>query len=212
MSMTMEEMEAKLTYLMDRQEIYDVIVRYCRGCDRLDRGMVLSAYHPDALDDHGSFVGPPDAFWDWVQNLHGTYQSATQHMIGNHHVEFDGDVAHCETYLSYSGMNTTGAPFSAIGGRYIDRMEKRGGKWAIAHRKYIVDWVAPSINTIEGAKTPEGAPNFDCIAPHEFAVAETGDQASRDTNDPFYQRPLAVDPNRVERYERLTREVRDAAE
>jgi len=211
MSMTKEEMEAKLTYLMDRQEIYDVVVRYCRGCDRLDKDMVMSAYHPDALDDHGSFVGPPDAFWDWVKNLHGKYQSATQHMIGNQYVEIDGETAHCETYLSYSAMNTTGAPFSAIGGRYIDRMEKRGGKWAIAHRKYVVDWVAPSINTIEGSKTPEGAPNFDCIAPHEFAVAETGQQTSRDTDDPSYERPLVVDPARVEHYERLTSSARETA-
>jgi hypothetical protein len=32
-------------------------MRYSRGIDRLDRDMLLSAYHPDAIDDHGMFVG-----------------------------------------------------------------------------------------------------------------------------------------------------------
>lgn len=200
--MTLEEMQQKLTYLLDRQEIQDVVTRYCRGVDRLDREMVMSAYHPDAIDDHTMFVGSPDQFWEWVQNMHSTHHSATQHMIGNHLAEIDGDVAHCETYLSYSGMNKTGAPFSAIGGRYIDRMEKRDGRWGIVARQYIVDWVAPSINTIEGSKTPEGGANYDCLVPFEFKVAETAPQASRDKNDPSYLRPVNVDPARVTDYQR----------
>ncbi|VVO58646.1 hypothetical protein PS900_00680 [Pseudomonas fluorescens] len=201
--MTLEEMQQKLTYLMDRQEILDVVVRYCRGTDRLDRTMVMSAYHPDAIDDHGMFVGSADEFWDWVYHLHSTHQSSTQHMIGNHFAEIDGTVAHCETYLSYSGLNKTGAPFSAIGGRYIDRMEKREGRWGIVARQYIVDWIAPSINTIQGSKTPEGAPNFDCLLPWEFKVVETATQPSRDSGDPSYRRPLEIDRERVEGYKRL---------
>lgn len=201
--MTLEEMQEKLTYLLDRQDILDVIVRYCRGVDRLDREMVLSAYHPDAVDDHTMFVGSPDEFWTWVSKMHGENHSATQHLIANHHCEIDGDIAHCETYLAYSGMNKTGAPFSAIGGRYIDRMEKRRGLWAIAARQYIVDWVAPSINTVEGSKTPEGGANYDCLAPWEFKVAETAPTPARDQTDPSYRRPLAIDPERVSGYRRL---------
>ena len=201
--MTLEDMQEKLTYLMDRQEILDVVARYCRGVDRLDRAMVMSAYHPDAVDDHSMFVGTADEFWTWVQNMHSTHHSSTQHMIGNHLAEIDGDVAHCETYLSYSGINKTGAPFSAIGGRYIDRMEKRNGKWGIVARQYIVDWVAPSINTVEGSQTPEGGANYDCLVPFEFQVAETAPQPSRDARDPSYSRPLEIDPERVAGYKRL---------
>ena len=201
--MTLEEMQEKLTYLLDRQDILDVVVRYCRGVDRLDREMVLSAYHPDALDDHCMFVGSPDEFWNWVQKMHSENHSSTQHMIGNHFCEIDGNVAHCETYLSYSGINMTGAPFSAIGGRYIDRMEKRDGKWAIAVREYIVDWAAPSINTIEGSKTREGGPNYDCLKPFEFKVAESASAPSRDRNDRSYRRPLEISGSRVEEYRRL---------
>lgn len=208
--MTLEEMQTKLTYLMDRQDILDVVVRYCRGVDRLDREMTLSAYHSDAIDDHTMFVGDPDAFWTWVRKMHSDNHSSTQHMIGNHYCEINGDVAHCETYLSFSGINKTGAPYSAIGGRYIDRMEKRGGRWAIAVRQYVVDWAAPSINTIDGAKTAEGGPNFDCLEPFEFKVAESAAQSSRDQNDPSYNRPLVVDPQRIVTYQKLRANAGDA--
>jgi hypothetical protein len=40
-------------------------VRCCRGVDRMDRELLLSAYHSDAVDDHGMFVGGPEAFADY---------------------------------------------------------------------------------------------------------------------------------------------------
>jgi len=96
------------------------------------------------------------------------------------------------------------------GQRYIDRMEKRDGKWGIVAREYIVDWVAPSINTIEGAKTPEGGPNYDCLQPFEFKVAETAPQPSRDVQDPSYKRPLEIDPSRVTDYKRLSSAAKES--
>jgi hypothetical protein len=44
--------------LIDRQEILACELRYCSGVDRFDREMLLSAYHPGAMDDHGAFVLP----------------------------------------------------------------------------------------------------------------------------------------------------------
>jgi hypothetical protein len=32
-------------------------MRYSRAIDRLDRELLLSVYHEDAVDDHGVFVG-----------------------------------------------------------------------------------------------------------------------------------------------------------
>ncbi len=54
------QLEAKLQDLIDRQEIWAVIMRYARGIDRLDRGMVRSCYWDDAIDDHHGYVGGPD--------------------------------------------------------------------------------------------------------------------------------------------------------
>ena len=56
----------ELRQVIDRQQIYDCIVRYCSGVDRFDRDMVRGVYHDDAMDDHGAFVGTPDEFVEWA--------------------------------------------------------------------------------------------------------------------------------------------------
>jgi hypothetical protein len=57
--------QSKLRYLIDRQAILDCLTRYCRGVDRFDRDLLLSAYHPDATDNHGVFIGSPVQFAAW---------------------------------------------------------------------------------------------------------------------------------------------------
>ena len=42
----------KVQLLIDKQEIYDALMRYCIGIDRGDLALVLSAFHDDALDNH----------------------------------------------------------------------------------------------------------------------------------------------------------------
>jgi hypothetical protein len=64
--------------LIDRQAIRDCLTRYCRGVDRLDRELVLSTYHPDAIDDHGAFVGTREEFVDWAFALHERGQISTR--------------------------------------------------------------------------------------------------------------------------------------
>ncbi len=85
--------EARLQALLDRQEIFDCLVRYCRGVDRLDAELLASAYHPDAIDDHGIYVGRPHQFADYFLAFHEKNQTATQHVITNHSCELDGDTA-----------------------------------------------------------------------------------------------------------------------
>jgi ketosteroid isomerase-like protein len=134
--MTMnDELERMVRELHDRQAIRDQINNYCRGVDRMDRSLLLSVYHPDAIDDHGLFVGGPEAFADWAFGYHGTMQSAHQHIVTNHTCELDGDTAHTETYWLFAGVNKDGSPATIGGGRYIDRFEKRNGNWRIAARK-----------------------------------------------------------------------------
>lgn len=209
--MTPEEIERKLTYLLDRDAIRDVVTTYCRGVDRFDRDLVLSTYHADAGDDHAGFVGGPEEFYDWVREMHGTHHHVTQHYVANHLVEIDGDVAHAETYFIYAAMNKEGAPFSLMGGRYIDRLEKRDDNWAIADRCMLAEWAAPAINTIEGSQTSEGGPNRRNIKPFQFEVMKTQTKPSRSREDPSYVRPLRLAPERRERYQELKQQA-DLAE
>jgi hypothetical protein len=205
--MTHEEIEAKLTYLLDRDAIRDVVTTYCRGVDRFDRDLMLSAYHADAEDDHAGFVGGAAELYDWVEAMHGTYHRVTQHYVANHLVEIDGTTAHAETYFIYAALNKAGAPFSLMGGRYVDRLEKRDGRWAIVARSMLAEWAAPAINTVEGSQTPEGGPNRANIAPFQFKVMETQVKPARGPDDPSYMRPLNIAPERRQRYEQLKQQA-----
>ena len=108
--------------------------------DRLDRALARSAYHEGAIDDHVGFVGEVDDFLDWAFAYHGG-QVRHQHYVTNHYVELDGDEAHAETYYMFIGTERDpAAPLTVFGGRYVDRFERRQGKWGIAVRLCLVEW------------------------------------------------------------------------
>ena len=60
------QIETALAKLTDRQEILDCLTRYSRGLDRHDEQMIASAFHEDALDHHGDFVGDPRELAVWT--------------------------------------------------------------------------------------------------------------------------------------------------
>jgi len=176
------DVEATVRMLADRQAIHDCLMTYCRAVDRLDRDLLLSVYHEDAVEDHGVFVGDREGFADWVIAFHSRAQHATQHVINNHVCELDGDVAHTETYYMFAAMNVEGAPLTLSGGRYIDRFERRGGRWAIALRKVVSDWW--------------GRPGEASLSPEARAFLNGGVHSSRDRLDTSYERPLTFDESR----------------
>lgn len=195
--MDREELERSVVELRDRQEIYQCLVRYSRGVDRLDRELLLSAYHEDAIDDHGMFVGGPREFADWVIEMHSSTHIAQQHCLLNHSCELDGDVAHVETYYLFAGMNRRGQPLSLSGGRYVDRFERRGGDWAIAARVCVRDW-AP----LDEAPDPDDPTTLTAIRsvlPEEVReLMAAGACSRRDRRDPSYLRPLRIGAARIQ--------------
>ncbi len=118
----------------DREAIREVACRYSRGVDRLDADVMRSAYWPDAVDDHGRFVGNG---WEFVERVVGTHDrwAATMHCNMNHSIEFDDpDHARGEIYnITYLVPRDDG-PWSVWLGRYLDRYERRDGEWRISHR------------------------------------------------------------------------------
>ncbi len=173
-----EETAALVREMKDRQEIYDCLMRYSRGIDRLDKEMLLSAYHPGAIDDHGTYVGPIEGFADQVFELHYGMQHFTQHHITNHRCEIDGDVAHTESYYLFRCLNREQPFYCHSSGRYVDRFERRDGKWAIAERVCLVE------------------ARDDNWGPEGLEVDSAYQEARRDREDLSYMRPLAVDPAR----------------
>ncbi len=85
-------------------------------------------------------------------------------------------LAHAETYFEYAGRNRDGSNWLA-GGRYVDRLERRGGDWRVAFRMTMMEWSG----TIPGNEVPlfEGVED----------VRLNGGPA-RDRTDASYLRPL----------------------
>lgn len=128
----------------DRQEIQDLLYRYCRAVDRGDNELVLTCYHDDAIDNHGPFCGSPVDFvaavCDWAAE---TYDSM-MHCLGNIFIEFDtDDRAFVESYfVGYHMRRPSGEPaiLEILAGRYVDRFERRNGEWRIANRVVVHEW------------------------------------------------------------------------
>jgi hypothetical protein len=168
---------------------------YSRGIDRLDRELLMSVYHEDAIDDHGVFVGNREEFADWAIAMHTATHLSHQHCIFNFTCDLDGDVAHTETYYMFVGMNRTGTPMAMSGGRYIDRLEKRDGRWAIAARVCVRDW-AP-LEKIPEVMDQAAMTVVKGLDERTKQLMRTGSQPRRDRTDVSYQRPLTIDPARA---------------
>ena len=133
--------EAQLRGLLDKQAIEEVVLRYCRGIDRMDEELVRSCYHPDATDEHGSFTGNVDEFLTWVWKLVSRHES-TFHFVGNILIELEGDLASSESYgvSIHRSRSTEPARNLMVGFRYVDRFERRGGEWRIGRRVGVTEW------------------------------------------------------------------------
>ncbi|GAA1871511.1 nuclear transport factor 2 family protein [Pseudonocardia ailaonensis] len=130
-----------LAELVAREEIGDVLARYCRAVDRGDLPLLKSVYHPDATDDHGIFSGNAHEFAEWLIGQPGRGDLVTQHHLTNSLVEVSGSEARAETYFVAVHRRPGSPPqVGRFGGRYLDRLTRRDGAWRIAHRTVVHDW------------------------------------------------------------------------
>jgi ketosteroid isomerase-like protein len=169
----------ELQRLIDRQAILDCVYRYCRGLDRHDFELLASVFHPDAMDQHGDFLGPLPDFLKFADEATSIHASST-HNITCHFCEIEGDVAHAESYVLSISRERDGKSAMVLGGRYIDRFEKRNGEWRIALRRVVRDFRFDADTTqfqIREAAQTDGS---------GFPLAR------RDRDDLSYQRPLRV--------------------
>lgn len=100
-----------------------------------------SVFWDDATTDYGAYIGGPDGFVEFAQNALRPHLS-NHHMMGQAFIEIEGDVGFGEIYFQafHRVVQGGGEKDLWVSGRYIDRYERRGGVWKIAHRSELVDW------------------------------------------------------------------------
>jgi hypothetical protein len=131
----------ELKGLLERDKIRECIARLARGEDRRNAELICASYWPDSTTDYGMFVGSFDKYLEWV--VPGSPAiPVTQHVLGQSMIDLQGDAAQVETHvISYHRVNMgTEERDTVIGARYLDRLEKRGDEWRIAHRVMLYDW------------------------------------------------------------------------
>lgn len=174
----------ELARLGDMMAITEVLHRYCRGIDRMDRALVLGCWHPGGTDEHTPlYSGTAAGFVEWVWGIHAAMVS-TRHVTGNVLIEIDGDDAWVESYWDVMlRTRAAGGGGDALvdifgGGRYLDHFERIGGRWAIRHRRSVHDWdrVQPVTRTMA-----DGPATIEPAAPDAPIHA-----ARRDGDDPSY--------------------------
>jgi hypothetical protein len=147
-----------LQTLLDKQACAEVMMTYCRAIDHRDEELLRSVFHPGSQHRH-RFIGPssdpsrpskpgePGDFVAYALAVLATHLR-THHQLGNIFIEVEpgGRVAYTEAYFTaYHRLRPKGDPLASptaydtemdvwVGGRYMDRMEKRDDVWKIANR------------------------------------------------------------------------------
>jgi len=133
-------MDEAVAELLAKQAITEALYKYCRAMDRMDNELGKSVFHADAPADYGGmYQGTGHGFIEYVYGAHAG-MLLHQHQLGNVLVTVNGDTASSESYVtvSFRRKDETGAVVGMRScGRYLDRWEKRGGRWAISNRLYL---------------------------------------------------------------------------
>lgn len=174
------ELRSEVERTKDRQQIVDVFRRYTRGLNRYDVELIRSAFWRDAQINYGFDSRSRDAWVSyWQEERHLKGRACQAHHITNETVEIAGDVAHVETYLIAFRVEGDKELSSVVGGRYIDRFDRRNGEWRIAVREFIPHF------------TIEGVSRF-----HRLPWPKEGQGVGAcDKSDPVYLRPLNPRPD-----------------
>lgn len=143
-------LDPRLQTLLDKQDIYELMCRYCRGVDRMDLALVRDCFWPGAIDVHVGqggrlWTGTADEFFDDNWAFFGEF-TASQHHLCNMLIEVEGDRAIAETYqFSFYWREPGDNPAwnRQNSNRYVDRFERRDGEWRISRREFIRNFSLP---------------------------------------------------------------------
>jgi hypothetical protein len=155
----MDAMAEQLKSLLERDQIRECIARLARGEDRRNAQMISACYWPDSTTDYGVFQGSFSDYLAWVVPGSDLIKD-TQHVLGQSVIEIEGTEARVETHVISYHRVAFGEEErdTRIGGRYLDRLQKRGGEWKISARAMLYDWYQDWGRSIDWSQGVMGLP------------------------------------------------------
>lgn len=140
--MSMAPPDPVLQEMLDEHALRKLVHGYCRAVDRGDTETLRGMYHPDAVDGHGAFsTGSVDDFLGRLAASRKHLRSM-QHHITTVNFAIDGDRAEGEIYsiATHTFAAKHGETEVIVGGRYLDKYQKRDGTWRFLERTIVTDW------------------------------------------------------------------------
>jgi len=134
--------ESLLQEMLDEFALRKLVHTYCRAVDRGDFATLRRLYHREAVDAHGEISsGSVDEFLKTLEASRPHIRSM-QHNVTTVNFAIDGNRAEGEIYTI--ATHTFGAGDRdvdmIVGGRYLDKYEKRDDVWKIIERTIVTDW------------------------------------------------------------------------
>ncbi len=135
-----------LQEMIDEFQLRKLVHAYCRAVDRGDFAQLKNLYHHDGVDAHGGFsAGTADDFFDQLISAR-PYIRSMQHNITTVNFAISGHGAEGEVYTI--AIHTIAGKDRdldlVVGGRYLDKYEKRDDTWKIVERTIVTDWARVS--------------------------------------------------------------------
>ena len=134
--------EALLQEMLDEFQLRKLVHGYCRAVDRGDMAKLREFYHHDAKDAHGAFsTGSVDDFLGELEASRPHIRSM-QHNVTTVNFVIDGTLAEGEIYTIATHTFSAGDRDVdvVVGGRYLDKYEKRDDTWKFTERTIVTDW------------------------------------------------------------------------
>lgn len=156
MSTTDTPAEIGLQTLLDERAILQVVTRYARALDTKDFALLDDVFTPDATGDLASpttLVGV-DAIRARIR-MALDHLDESQHLVGNHEIEVDGDTATHRCYLQAQHVRhaAEGGTNYIVAGRYEDQFVRTDVGWRIKHRRLVVMWMDGNPTVVHVART-----------------------------------------------------------
>ncbi len=161
--------DKQLQELIDKQAIREVLSRYCRALDRMDKNMAYAVWHEQGTAHYlDLYEGSGRGFVDWVWEAHAAMERHS-HQINNLLITINGDKAQSEAYVTvalWTCKDQQGQQQEIIArSRYLDQWSYQQGRWAIDQRTHVLDMQTT----------------------HPLIRGEVNNQSTRDRNDASYQ-------------------------
>jgi len=125
----------------DRWSIIDTVNRYATALDTRVWDLLDEVFAEDVVADYGG--GRPlfgrDAVRGMIEGMLGA-SGPSQHLLGNHRVEIDGDEARCTCQVRAfsAGTGRTAGQSYEVLAEYRDRLVRTPEGWRIAHREMAI--------------------------------------------------------------------------